>query len=170
MEKRNQKRQHKISRRRENQPPKTAKAKRRGGMEGGRRKASRTSISPLVGNPVVRLAAAAGGLGHAGAHFDPRKPGDGGRRGGNKIRGDLHGTEQAEQQTWEVRTEFKARPDLSTGRGRPNPSDRPSCSPTPSKQERAEQERRGGKGGGRRPGGSGWDLLVSSSLLSAGEE
>ena len=44
------------------------------------------------------------------------------------------GTEQAEQQTWEVRTEFKARPDLSTGRGRPNPSDRPSCSPTPSKQ------------------------------------
>jgi len=44
----------------------------------------RTSISLLVGNPVVRLAAAAGGLGHAGAHFDPRKPGDGWRRGGIK--------------------------------------------------------------------------------------
>jgi hypothetical protein len=52
--------------------------------EKARREASRTSISPLVGNPVVRLAAAAGGLGHAGAHSDPRE-------------GDLHGTEQAEQ-------------------------------------------------------------------------
>lgn len=61
-------------------------------------KASRTSISPLVGNPVVGLAAAAGGLGHAGAHFDPRaSPETEGGVGGTKSEGDLHGTEQAEQ-------------------------------------------------------------------------
>lgn len=61
-----------------------AKKSKKQSAEKARREASRTSISPLVGNPVVRLAAAAGGLGHAGAHSDPRE-------------GDLHGTEQAEQ-------------------------------------------------------------------------
>jgi hypothetical protein len=114
----------------------------------------------------VRLAAAAaaaagvGGLGRADAHLDPSEPGDGGR---NKILRAICAGH------WEVRAEFKACLAGSEHGTGPPEWKRPSLSPAASKAERVEQEGRGGKGG-RRPGCSGWDLLVFvSALCSAGK-